>query len=179
MFENRQCHRAPNTNQRRASNGANEGVPGPNGLPARIICSVSLLSLYRWSVGRRRRIGRIPRIWTAASSVAPHCRQALLKRNKPTTAGSVSTLAAATIVCTPRINHHRYARLDAGGQHQPDRDDETCCFENSQESLLELFGFRVLLSASRAAARWRDPAPTGSDPLTPRLSGRGPHGQCR
>jgi hypothetical protein len=79
MPQNRQCHRTPNAKQRRPSNGANEGVPGANGLPARLIGLVFQLSPQRRSIGRRRRIGRIPRVRTAASSVAPHRRQALFK----------------------------------------------------------------------------------------------------
>ncbi len=141
-------HRTEDANQRRPSNGANESVPGTDALPARLTGLLFQLSPYRRSVGWRRRIGRIPRICAAASSVAPHGGQTLVKRDEATATRSISALAAATVIRTPGIDHHRSTRLDAGGEHKPGHGDETCRFEDSQESLLELFGFRVIRSAS-------------------------------
>jgi hypothetical protein len=95
-----------------------------------------LVSAYGRGIGRWRRVRLIPRIWTARSTIAPERRHTLLEGCGPATVGSISPLAAAAVIGTPRIYHHCRARLDAHYKRKQDQYDETCCFENSYECLL-------------------------------------------
>jgi hypothetical protein len=62
---------------------------------------------YGPSIGRWRRIGLIPRIWSAGSRITRERRQ-----RGPATAGSISALTRAAVVSAPMIDHHCRARPD-------------------------------------------------------------------